>query len=94
MDRKAYCAKIFFNWDRDEGIYGLGQAEEGIYNYRGHNQYLYQHNMRTPMPMLVSSRGYGILVDCCSLMTFHDEVSDKNEKHAGFLLAFRYRGTD
>ena len=81
VDRKAYCAKIFFNWDRDEGIYGLGQAEEGIYNYRGHNQYLYQHNMRTPMPMLVSSRGYGILVDCCSLMTFHDEVSDKNEKN-------------
>ena len=50
-----------------------GQAEEGIYNYRGHNQYLYQHNMRIPMPLFVSTEGYGILFDCCSLMTFNDE---------------------
>lgn len=73
VDRKAYRARLFYQWKEDEGIYGLGQAEEGIYNYRGHNQYLYQHNMRIPMPVLVSSEGYGILVDCCSLMTFHDE---------------------
>ena len=37
------------------------RAEEGIYNYRGHCQYLYQHNMRIPMPVLVSTEGYGIL---------------------------------
>lgn len=72
-DRKAYRARLFYRWKEEEGIYGLGQAEEGIYNYRGHNQYLYQHNMRIPMPMFVSSEGYGILVDCCSLMTFNDE---------------------
>ncbi len=81
-DRKAYRGRIFFQWEEDEGIYGLGQAEEGIYNYRGHNQYLYQHNMRIPMPMFVSDRGYGVLVDCCSLMVFHDEVSDQKEKEA------------
>lgn len=73
VDRKAYRARLFYQWKENEGIYGLGQAEEGIYNYRGHNQYLYQHNMRIPMPMFVSSEGYGILVDCCSLMTFNDE---------------------
>lgn len=72
-DRKAYRAHLFYQWKEEEGIYGLGQAEEGIYNYRGHNQYLYQHNMRIPMPVFVSSEGYGILVDCCSLMTFRDE---------------------
>ncbi|MDO4306098.1 MAG: glycoside hydrolase family 31 protein [Eubacteriales bacterium] len=74
-DRKAYRARLFYQWKEGEGIYGLGQAEEGIYNYRGHNQYLYQHNMRIPMPMFVSSEGYGILADCCSLMTFNDEGS-------------------
>lgn len=73
VDRQAYRARLFFQWKDDEQIHGLGQAEEGIYNYRGHNQYLYQHNMRIPMPMFVSTEGYGILVDCCSLMTFNDE---------------------
>ncbi|MGN8630455.1 TIM-barrel domain-containing protein [Blautia sp. HCP3S3_G3] len=73
VDRKAYRARLFFQWKEDEDIHGLGQAEEGIYNYRGHNQYLYQHNMRIPMPILTSTEGYGILVDCCSLMTYNDD---------------------
>lgn len=73
---KAYRGRMYFRWKEDEEIHGLGQAEEGIYNYRGHNQYLYQHNMRIPMPVLTSTEGYGILVDCCSLMTFNDEGRD------------------
>lgn len=73
VERTAYQGKLNFNWQEEEGIYGLGQAEEGIYNYRKHTQYLYQHNMRIPMPMFVSSNGYGILIDCCSLMTFNDD---------------------
>ena len=73
-DRRAYRGKLYFDWQEEEGIYGLGQAEEGIYNYRGQNQYLYQHNMRIPMPMFVSTNGYGILADCGSLMTFNDDA--------------------
>lgn len=72
-ERRAYRGKLSFNWQEEEGIYGLGQAEEGIYNYRRHSQYLYQHNMRIPMPMFLSTKGYGILVDCGSLMTFNDD---------------------
>lgn len=72
-DHEAYRAKLFFEFAEDEGIYGLGQAEEGIYNYRGTHQYLYQHNMRIPMPVLYSDKGYGMLFDCCSLMTFQDD---------------------
>ena len=75
-DRTAYRARLFFDWKEDEGIHGLGQAEEGIYNYRGHDQYLYQHNMRIPMPMFVSTEGYGVLIDCCSLMTFNDSAGE------------------
>ena len=71
----AYRAKLGFHWDEEEAIYGLGQGEEGIYNHRGQNQYLYQHNMRIPMPMFVSSKGYGILADCCSIMTFQDDIN-------------------
>lgn len=71
-DHQAYRAKIYYDWQPDEALYGLGQAEEGFYNYRGKTQYLYQHNMRIPMPVLVSSLGYGILMDCGCLMTFQD----------------------
>lgn len=70
--RKAYRAKLYFTFADDEEIYGLGQAEEGIYGLRHHVKYLYQHNMRIPMPVFFSDRGYGILADCASLMTFED----------------------
>lgn len=73
IDRTAYRGQLHFKWDDEEGIYGLGQGEEGIYNYRKHNQYLYQHNMRIPIPMFVSSNCYGVLFDCGSLMTFNDD---------------------
>ena len=73
VDRVAYRGKLHFSWKEDEAIHGLGQGEEGIYDYRHHVQYMYQHNMRIPMPFLFSSRQYGILFDCGSLMTFNDD---------------------
>ena len=71
-DHDAYQGRLYFDFDEDECVYGLGQAEEGVYNYRHHTQYLYQHNMRIPMPMFVSDKGYGILFDATCLMTFND----------------------
>lgn len=66
----AYRGQLGFAFREKEGIHGLGQGEEGIYDYRRCSQYLYQHNMRIPMPFLVSDKGYGILTDCGSLMTW------------------------
>lgn len=71
-DHQAWQGRLHFCFAPDEHIFGLGQAEEGIYDYRGHVQYMYQHNMRIPMPMFVSDKGYGIFFDCTSLMTFSD----------------------
>jgi len=73
-DRRAWRARLCFDFDADEGIYGLGQGEEGTWNHRHQNRYLYQHNMRIPMPFFLSSKGYGVLVDCGSLMTFQDDA--------------------
>jgi alpha-D-xyloside xylohydrolase len=58
----------------DEALYGLGQHEEGILNYRGHCQYLYQHNLKVAIPQIVSTRGYAILWDTAALSVFHDDV--------------------
>ena len=72
---QAYRGKLHFDWQADEAIHGLGQFEEGIYNYRGNHQYLYQHNMRIPIPFFVSNKGYGLFMDCSSLMTFQDDAN-------------------
>lgn len=75
-DRQAYTGKVTFSISKDTGIFGLGQDEEGVYNKRGTKQYLYQHNMRIPMPFMVTDKGYGILFDCPSLMIFDDTGKD------------------
>lgn len=74
VDRKAFQTKLEFVWSEDEALYGLGSHEEGMMNLRGQHQYLYQQNMKAVVPVLVSTKGYGILMDSYSLMTFHDDA--------------------
>jgi alpha-D-xyloside xylohydrolase len=74
VDRQAYHTRLEFEWADGEGLYGLGSHEEGMFNLRGQHQYLYQQNMKAVVPVLVSTRGYGIFMDSCSLMTFHDDA--------------------
>jgi alpha-D-xyloside xylohydrolase len=47
----------------DERIYGLGQHQAGVWNYRGTTVRLQQRNMEVGLPVLVSSKGYGVLWD-------------------------------
>ena len=54
------CEQIFES-PADEGIYGLGSAHDGIMNYHGRPQYLHQANTNISIPMIISSKGYGIL---------------------------------
>ena len=72
-DRMGYRVKVQFDFAGDEWLHGFGQAEEGIYDYRGAVQYLYQNNMRIPISFFQSGRGYGVLFDTGSLMTFNDD---------------------
>ncbi|GGH08964.1 TIM-barrel domain-containing protein [Silvibacterium dinghuense] len=74
FDREAFEAKLEFEFAKDEALFGLGSHEEGYANLRGRSRELYQQNMKAVVPHLVSTRGYGLLFDCCSLMTFHDDA--------------------
>ena len=74
LDRHAFQAKLEFVFAEGEALFGLGSHEEGYGNLRGKSRELYQHNLKAVIPYFVSTRGYGILVDCYSLMTFHDDV--------------------
>jgi len=71
--RKAYSMKQEFMFSEGEAIYGLGQHEDGILNYRGHSQTLYQHNRKLPMPIIISSRGYACFFNTYSFSAFHDD---------------------
>ena len=47
-----------------EAIYGLGQHQNGLMNYRGATVHLQQQNPgESAVPVLVSSQGYGVLWD-------------------------------
>ena len=74
FDRDAFEAKLEFVFAEDEALFGLGSHEEGYGNLRGRSRELYQQNMKAVVPYFVSTRGYGVLLDCCSLMTFHDDA--------------------
>lgn len=73
FDRDAFEAKLKFQFETNEAIFGLGSHEEGNGNLRGKELLLYQQNMKIVVPYFVSTRGYGVLLDCGSLMTFHDD---------------------
>ena len=58
---KALRAESFFAiYGSQEGLYGLGQHQAGVWNYRGETVDLSQENTNITVPLLVSTNGYGI----------------------------------
>lgn len=55
-----------------EALYGLGQHQDGLVNYKGYRVDLFQNNTEVAVPFLVSSRNYGILWDNYSLSSVGD----------------------
>lgn len=72
FDRELYHTTVFWEWQDDEVLYGLGQPDDGILNLRGTVRYLHQANMKIAVPMLLSSKGYGILIPTGSPAIFSD----------------------
>jgi len=58
---KTYHSERFVNmWDTQEALYGLGQHQAGVLNYRGESVDISQDNTNISNPLLLSSNGYGI----------------------------------
>jgi alpha-D-xyloside xylohydrolase len=55
-----------FQPDTTEALYGLGQHQSGLFNYRGSTVELGQDNTDVAIPLLLSSKGYGILWNTAS----------------------------
>lgn len=67
----AYQPEQTFISPPDEFLYGLGQFQEGIWNWRGMPEQLRQLNTQIAIPIIVSSRGYGLLWNNASLTDFN-----------------------
>ena len=72
FDKKLYHTRLHLDFAPEEHLYGLGQAEEGVWNLRHTTQYLHQANLKIAVPMLLSDKGYGILLSTQSPAIFND----------------------
>ena len=65
--KDAWSTCVSFQSPEDEAFYGLGQQQAGEFDHKGGNEELYQYNTKISVPMIVSNKGYGILLDAYSL---------------------------
>lgn len=64
-------ATLRFDSPKDESLFGLGQFQDGYSNVRGLSRRLTQVNTQISIPMLLSSKGYGILWNNYGLTDFN-----------------------
>jgi alpha-D-xyloside xylohydrolase len=75
VDKKTFAVKQYFKLSNEEGIYGLGQDQKGVMNYRNHEVTLKQSNMFVANPFMLSTKGYGLLWDNYSASHFSDTTN-------------------
>jgi alpha-D-xyloside xylohydrolase len=77
-------ATLTFLSSKDECLFGLGQFQDGYSNVRGLSRRLTQVNTQISLPMLISSKGYGILWNNYGLTDFNPcHQSVKLQKRSG-----------
>ena len=64
---KTYRVTDRFNPTATEALYGLGQHQNGMFNYRGATIELAQNNTDVAIPLLVSSKGYALMWNTAAL---------------------------
>ena len=64
---KTYQVEDRFAPDATEAFYGLGQHQSGMFNYRGSTVELGQNNTDVAIPLLISSKGYGLMWNTAAL---------------------------
>jgi len=71
----TYEVKQTFILSPDESLYGLGQYNNRYMDYRGQQVLLVQTNIGIVVPLLVSTRRYGIMWDIYSKTVFKDDAN-------------------
>ena len=71
--RTGHSAVLRFEYPEPVLLTGLGTHEDGIFDYAGESELLYEHNMKIPIPFLLSSSGWGLLMESDCAMKFRGE---------------------
>src|SRR5579863_4252220 len=73
----TYRAESFINiYGSHEGLYGLGQHQAGVWNYRGESVDISQDNSNIAVPLMLSSKGYGIFWNNTSRSRFNNRFAN------------------
>jgi alpha-D-xyloside xylohydrolase len=73
----TYRAESFIAiYGSPEALYGLGQHQAGVWNYRGESVDIAQENSNISVPMLVSTKGYGIFWNNASHSRFNNRFAN------------------
>ena len=74
---ETYRAESFVNiYGSREALYGLGQHQAGVWNYRGESVDIVEDNSNISVPFLVSSNGYGIFWNNDSRSRFNNRFAN------------------
>ena len=69
----TFRAETFIGmWGSTEALYGLGQHQAGVWNYRGESVDISQDNTNISIPFLLSSNGYGLYWNNTSRSRFNN----------------------
>ena len=71
--RTGHSARIAFECPEPVILTGLGTHEDGIFDYSRETEMLYEHNMKIPIPFLLGSSGWGLLLEAGCAMKFRGE---------------------
>lgn len=69
---KLCHTRLYLTFGENERLYGLGQAEEGVWDLRHTTQYLHPANLKISLPVLISDNNWGILLSTRSPAIFND----------------------
>jgi len=73
----TYRAESFVNvYGSHEALYGLGQHQAGVWNYRGESVDMSQDNTNIAIPLLLSSNGYGIFWNSTARSRFNNRFAN------------------
>ncbi|WEK34310.1 MAG: glycoside hydrolase family 31 protein [Candidatus Pseudobacter hemicellulosilyticus] len=70
--QRSYQITQVFQTTPDDAYYGLGQHQDDVFNYKGHQVTLFQNNTEVAVPFLVSHKNYGLLWDNYSITSIGD----------------------
>ncbi|MGC4231999.1 MAG: glycoside hydrolase family 31 protein [Niabella sp.] len=73
---KTFSVRQAFLLDKDEAVYGLGQQQVNELNQRNHKHFMRQRALYASVPVIQSTKGYGMFWDNYSPTTYTDNPQE------------------